>query len=130
MGKVWKIIEVIGGTAFWLFIACFFGGIIYGQCTKETDELTVERLLKTKAMVFAEVQDWFIKDVYICDTPDSKYYHTEVDCIGLDGCSGEFKTVARLEAREMMREPCDYCSAEDVIRLLKAKLYKYNYEKD
>ena len=49
------------------------------------------------------------KKVWICTGPYSKRYHRDLDCKGLQSCSGDTKLVTISDAEEMGRTPCGYC---------------------
>ena len=47
--------------------------------------------------------------VWICTGPQSKRYHNDIECKGLDSCSGDTKYITITQAQDMGRTPCPYC---------------------
>ncbi len=52
--------------------------------------------------------------VWICTGPQSKKYHNDPDCKGLQSCSGVVNHVLKSEAEDMGRTPCGYCYGDAV----------------
>ena len=52
------------------------------------------------------VQDTY---VYICTGPDSKRYHRNSDCRGLNNCSASIERVTLAKAKSMKRTSCKIC---------------------
>ncbi len=52
------------------------------------------------------VQDTY---VYICTGPQSKRYHSNSDCHGLNNCSGYIERVTIAKAKAMKRTACKIC---------------------
>lgn len=47
--------------------------------------------------------------VYICTGPQSKSYHLDVNCYGLQNCSGNIEEISLEEVNNINRKPCRYC---------------------
>ena len=47
--------------------------------------------------------------VYICTGAQSKKYHADKNCRGLNSCSGTIKQISVKDAIDMGRTPCKIC---------------------
>lgn len=47
--------------------------------------------------------------VYVCDGPDSKRYHKNKDCWGLDNCSGSIHELSISDAEDDAYTKCKIC---------------------
>ena len=47
--------------------------------------------------------------VYICTGPESKRYHSNSNCRGLNKCSASIEKVTVAKAKSMKRTPCKIC---------------------
>lgn len=49
------------------------------------------------------------ENVYICTGKKSHAYHSNINCWGLNKCSGDIEEISKEDAEEMGRTPCHFC---------------------
>lgn len=80
-----------------LVILLFVGPALYGLLCKNETKSQSERYPNKPQMAF------------ICTGPSSRAYHVDLNCYGLQNCSGDIEDMTVEEARDLGRKPCRYC---------------------
>lgn len=77
-----------------LVVLLFVGPAVYGLLHND----------KHKSQIIDRPQSAFI-----CTGPSSRAYHVDLNCYGLQNCSGDIEDMTVEEARDLGRKPCRYC---------------------
>ena len=95
-----KSINIKSGWILFPILALFYiGPAVYSLVTNK-DETVVNTILDTEKEIDV---------VYICTGPQSKSYHFDRNCYGLQNCSGNIEETSLEEVNNMGRKPCRYC---------------------
>lgn len=92
--------EWIMWASLMIFLALLIYSVFVGFSSKTSDN-SINQLVGSQPAATYKV--------YICTGPQSKSYHHDKGCYGLQSCSDQIEFVDLVEAQDQGRKPCKYC---------------------
>lgn len=96
-----KMPSIKSSWILFLVLILMYIGIPTYSLFSENKETEVDALLGSETT--------HIEYIYICTGPQSKSYHKDDECYGLQKCSADIEEITLDEAKKQNRKPCRYC---------------------